>query len=92
MFKSITADAQVCNKPCWLIYASLYHDGKTNMKIYDEVKDGSLTATLLFDTLAVDDANGDPTDRAEYPERIFMKNGIYADWTAGVGTIVYELY
>ena len=92
MFKSITADVQVCNKPCWLIYASLYADAKTNMKVYDEVKDGALTATLLLDTLAVDDANGDPTDRAQYPRPVFMKNGIYVDWTAGVGTIVYELY
>ena len=91
MFKSITADVQVCNKPCWLIYASLYADAKTTMVIYDEA-DSSKTPAKLFDTLAVDDANGDPTDRAPYPERVFMKNGIYVDWNAGVGTIVWELY
>ena len=90
-FKTITADTQVCSKPCWIIYASLYADAKTLMIIYDEAT-SSATAAQKFDTLAVDDANGDPTDRAQYPKRIFMKKGIFVKWAAGIGTVVYELY
>lgn len=90
-FKSITADTQVTDKPCWLLYASLYHDGKTTLVIYDEA-DNSASAAQKFDTLAVDDTNGDPTDRISLSRPIFMRKGIFVKWAAGVGTVVWEPY
>lgn len=87
LYKTITADAQITTQECYLVGVELSHDAAdTSLIIYDEA-DSSKTAAKKVVTLRT-------SVEAQDVSRIFPLpgikcDGLYADWTAGVGTIYY---
>jgi len=79
---SITADTQVADGECYLYGAELSHSEATTLIIYNEA-DSSKTPAKKVINLSVP-ANGHACIMFPRPMRV---DGVYADWTAGVGTV-----
>ena len=84
--QSVTGDAQVVAGECYFVGAELAHSTDTEMILYNE-NSSSKTAAKKISTLRV-------VDEMEYanvmlPMPGLKCDGIYADWTAGVGTVYY---
>ena len=84
--KDVGADAQVVTGECYLLGAELYHTDDTHLDIYEGT---AATAANLKIKLAT-------TLENQHCNLIFPKpgikcDGIYADWTAGDGTVYYTL-
>jgi len=84
--KSVTADAQVVAGDCYFIGAELSHTTDTNMILYNE-NGASKTAAKMMATLKVTDEM--QHDSMILPTPGIQCEGIYADWTAGTGTVYY---
>jgi len=80
---SITADTQVADGECYLYGAELSHSTDTSLIIYNEA-DSSETAAKKVITLRVSDEMQYACIIFPIPMRVA---GVYADWTAGVGTV-----
>ncbi len=84
--KSVTADAQVVAGDCYFVGAELSHTTDTNMILYNE-NGSSKTAAKMMATLKVTDEV--QHDSMSIPIPGVKCEGIYADWTAGIGTVYY---
>ena len=87
LYKTITADVQISTQECYLMGVELSHTGNTNLIIYDE-HDATKTATSKVSTTQVTAYNRQVSIMFPYPG--IKCNGLYADWTAGVGTVYYR--
>lgn len=85
---SITADAQVFSGDCYFVGADLYNAGDTSMIVYNE-NSASKTAAKKIMTIATTDEV--QSAHANVPLPGVKCEGIYVDWTAGVGTIYYHV-
>jgi len=84
--KSVTEDAQVVAGDCYFVGAELSHTTDTNMVLYNE-NGSSKTAEKMMATLKVTDEV--QHDSMSIPIPGVKCEGIYADWTAGIGTVYY---
>ena len=84
--KSVTADAQVVAGDCYFVGAELSHTTDTNMILYNE-NSSSKTAAKMMATLKVTDEV--QHDSMSIPIPGVKCEGIYAAWTAGIGTVYY---
>ena len=87
LYKTITADVQISTQGCWLMGVELSHTGNTNLIIYDE-PDAIKTAVKKVTTTQTTAYNRENSIMFPYPG--IKCNGLYADWTAGVGTVYYR--
>lgn len=83
---TVTADAQVVSGECYFVGAELGHTTDTSLILYNE-NDNSKTAAQKMATLKT-------TDETQWvnlslPLPGIKCSGIYADWTAGLGTVWY---
>ena len=83
---SVTADAQAVAGDCYFVGAELSHTTDTNMILYNE-NSSSKTAANKLATLVVTDEM--QHDSMSIPIPGVKCEGIYADWTAGTGTVYY---
>jgi len=84
--KSVTADAQVVAGDCYFVGAELSHTTDTEMILYNE-NSSSKTAANKLATLKVTEEM--QHDSMALPIPGVKCEGIYADWTAGIGTVYY---
>ena len=86
-YKTITADAQLVSGECYLVAVELTHTGAdTTLIIYDEPTNDK-SAGRKVATLRVSEEQLDAF--REFPMPGIKCNGVYADYTAGLGTIYY---
>lgn len=84
--QTVTADAQVVAGDCYFVGAELSHTTDTNMILYNE-NTSSKTAGAKLATLNVTEEV--MHDFMALPLPGVKCEGIYADWTAGTGTVYY---
>lgn len=87
LYKTITENTQVTTQDCWLMGAEMSHTGNTDMKVYNVVA-GAAVAANLVSTPRTTAYSRHACIVFPYPG--IKCNGIWADWTAGVGTIYYR--
>jgi len=87
LYKTITEDTQVSTTECYLDGVELANDSNTLLLIYDESV-GAGAAAKLVSTLKVTAYNRHAF--VKFPEGGIKMSGIYADWTAGAGTVYYH--
>ena len=87
LHKTITADASVYVGDCYLDGADLYHTTDTSLIIYNEAT-ATKTAGQIVAKLAVTDEMQNCHINFPVPLKC---EGIYVDWTAGLGTVYYHL-
>ena len=86
--KSITADVQVHAGECYFVGADLYHTTDDALVIYNEAT-ASKTAAKIIAKPAVTDEMQNCNIMLPLPG--IKCEGIYVDWTAGLGTVYYYL-
>ena len=84
LYKTILADTQVSTQECYLMGVELAHTGNTTLLIYDQ-ESGSKTAAQLVSTTSVSAYKRHSKIMFPYPG--IKCKGLYAAWTAGVGTV-----
>ena len=87
LYKTITADTQVSTTECYLDGIELAHDSNDTLLVYDESV-GAGAAGKLVSTLKVTAYNKHAF--IKFSEGGLKMSGIYADWTAGAGTVYYH--
>ena len=87
LYKTITANTQITTKECYLVGVELTHSAATILIIYNE-DDSGVTATKKVATLRVS-AEFQDTHKM-FPLPGIRCIGLYADWTAGLGTVYYH--
>ncbi len=87
LYKTITEDTQVATTECYIDGIELSHTGNTSLPVYD-VTDATSDANLLISTTQVTAYNRQ--NFIVFPKGGIKCSGIWADWTAGVGTIYYH--
>ncbi len=85
-YKTITANTQVMSSKCYLMGVELSHSSATSLIIYDEPT-ASTSADRKVVTLRVSAEFQDAKRTFALPG--IECNGIYAAWSAGVGTVWY---
>ena len=88
LHKSITADVAVYVGECYLVGADLYHTTDTALIIYNEAT-ATKTAGQIVAKIAVTDEM--QNCNIMFPMPGLKCEGIYVDWTAGLGTVYYYL-
>jgi hypothetical protein len=87
LYKTITADTQVSTTECYLDGVELAHTSNTDLKVYDESV-GAGAAGKLVSTTSV--TAYQRQNCIMFPAGGIKMSGIYADWTAGTGTVYYH--
>jgi len=87
LYKTITEDTQVSTTECYLDAVELAHDSNDTLCIYDESV-GAGAAGKLVSTTKVTAYNRHAF--IKFPDGGMKMSGIYADWTAGAGTVYYH--
>lgn len=87
LYKTITADTQVSTQECFLMGVELAHTANTDLIVYDQ-ESGSKTAAQKVSTTSVTAYKRHSKIMFPYPG--IKCRGLYADWTAGVGTVYYR--
>lgn len=87
LYKTITANTQVSTQECYLMGVELSHTSNTDLKIYD-IKDTTAVAANLVSTPRVTTYNRQSSIMFPYPG--IKCSGLWADWTAGVGTVYFR--
>ena len=85
LYKSILEDTVVHAGECYLVGAEFTHTGTNDLVIYDE---GSATTASRKVMLL---KGGSPTVSIMFPLPGIKCSNIFADWTAGTGTVYYYL-
>jgi len=88
LYKTITGDAQLVSGECYLMGVELTHSADDILILYDEPTSDASAARKVT-TLRTSGEQLDVSRSWPYPG--VKCNGIYANWTAGVGTIYYYL-
>jgi len=89
LYKTITADTIVSNKPCWLLGVELSHStANTSLKIYNEPNSTASAAKLVC--AAKVRYGFRHWDKRMFDEPGIKCNGIFADYDAGIGTVYYH--
>lgn len=88
LHKTITADAAVYVGDCYFIGADLYHTTDTNMIIYNEATATKTAAQIIAKPAVTDEMQN---CNITIPLPGIKCEGIYVDWTAGLGTIYYAI-
>ncbi len=87
LYKTITGDTQISTQECFLMGVELAHTGNTSLIIYDQ-ESGSKTAAQKVSTTNVTAYKRHSKIMFPYPG--IKCRGLYADWTAGVGTVYFR--
>ena len=87
LYKTITEDTQVSTQECFLMGVELAHTANTDLITYDQ-ESSSKTAAQKVSTLSVTAYKRHSKIMFPYPG--IKCRGLYADWTAGVGTVYYR--
>ncbi len=87
LYKTITGDTQISTQECFLMGVELAHTGNTSLIVYDQ-ESGSKTAAQKVSTLQVTAYKRHSESKFPYPG--IKCRGLYADWTAGVGTVYFR--
>lgn len=88
LYKTVTGTAQIIAGECYLMGVEFTHSGADILILYDEPSDGT-TAAQKVCTLRTSAEQLDVSRKWPYPG--VKCNGIYATYSAGVGTIYYYL-
>ncbi|HEC63955.1 MAG TPA: hypothetical protein ENI23_01530 [bacterium] len=88
LYKTVTGDAQLVPGECYLMGVELTHSTDDILILYDEPTSDKSAARKVT-TLRTSGEQLDVSRKWPYPG--VKCNGIYADWTGGVGTIYYYL-
>ena len=90
LYKTITEDTQVYVGDCYLVGAELTRTAATDtvMIVYDENDSDKTAAQKVITLVTSDETQG---DNRIFPLPGIKCEGIYVDWTAGVGTVYYYL-
>lgn len=87
LYKTITETTQVSTTECYLDGVELAHTANTTLAIFDESV-GASAAGKLVSTTSVTAYNRQCF--IMFPNGGIKMSGIYADWTAGTGTVYYH--
>ena len=82
--KDISADTQVEVGECYLLGANIYHTTDTSLDVYEGT--AATAANLKIKVATTDEQQ---SNSIMFPKPGIKCNGIYADWTAGDGTVYY---
>ena len=85
-YKTVTADAQVVPGECYLMGVELTQNSATSLIIYDEATSDATAAQKVV-TLRTSAEFQDAKRTFTFPGIKCV--GLYAAWTAGVGTVYY---
>ncbi len=87
LYKTILANTQISTTECYLDGIELSHTSNTNMKVYDITNITAVAGNLVSttQTTAYNRQNS-----ITFPPGGIKMQGIWVDWTAGVGTIYYH--
>ena len=87
LYKTILSDTQISTQECYLMGVELAHTSNTSLLVYDQ-ESASKTAAQLVSTTSVTAYKRHSKIMFPYPG--IKCRGLYADWTAGVGTVYYR--